>query len=216
MTDAQSSITLGVTPPVNVFPPIRYLAGNTEVGFGGSATAAVFTVDRFNSTLPDVESFVVTSDGTVYFRDLNAGIIKIDPVDGVARTWIAKTGTTSGDGGAASSATLRDSIKIALDYSDNLLIYDYNRIRRVDKSTGIINTIIGGGGSTLDDVAPLSVSFSYVGAPNTAALSPRTAMPFFATPNGRIYFMTEGYSSTLWSAGRVRYYDPVSNTVKSL
>jgi hypothetical protein len=63
------------------------------------------------------------------------------------------TGGFSGDGGAATNASLNDPDGVAVDGAGNVFIADYNnqRIRKVD-TNGIINTIIGGGTSYADDL----------------------------------------------------------------
>ena len=55
----------------------------------------------------------------------------------------------SGDGGAASSAQLYYPCGVAVDVSGNVFIADYfnHRIRLVTKSTGLITTYAGNGGS---------------------------------------------------------------------
>jgi trimeric autotransporter adhesin len=64
-------------------------------------------------------------------------------------TTVAGAGTAgySGDGGAATSATLDYPRGVALDSSGNLYIADYNSsvVRKVDASTGYISTVAGNG-----------------------------------------------------------------------
>ena len=58
-------------------------------------------------------------------------------------------GGFSGDGGAAASAQLYSPSGVAVDVSGNVFISDYSnhRIRLVTKSTGLITTYAGNGGS---------------------------------------------------------------------
>ncbi|MBI2860404.1 MAG: hypothetical protein HYX91_02705, partial [Chloroflexi bacterium] len=62
-------------------------------------------------------------------------------------TTVAGTGTLGygGDGGAATSAQLRNPYGVAVDSGGNLFIADYenHRIRKVAASTGIITTVAG-------------------------------------------------------------------------
>lgn len=87
-------------------------------------------------------------EGNFYFSDfLGCKIRKID-TSGIITT-IAGNGIVgfSGDGGLAVSSQLKYPEGIALDASGNLLIADHQnyRIRKVDKTTGIITTIVGSG-----------------------------------------------------------------------
>ncbi len=90
--------------------------------------------------------------GNVYIGDTyNNRIRKITVSTGIIST-IAGTGTSSysGDGGAATSATLNWPQGIAFDSSGNIYIADTKNhlIRKVTVSTGIISTIAGTGASS--------------------------------------------------------------------
>ena len=65
------------------------------------------------------------------------------------RLGIASTSSTdaNGDGGAATSATLREPYDLVVDQSGNLLISDTGnrRIRKLDTATGLISTVVGNG-----------------------------------------------------------------------
>ena len=87
--------------------------------------------------------------GNIYIADqVNHRIRKVTVSTGIIST-IAGTGTSSysGDGGAATSATLYYPHGVALDTASNVYIADtYNhRIRKVTISTGIITTFAGTG-----------------------------------------------------------------------
>ena len=77
-------------------------------------------------------------------------IIQVRSIDVI--TTIAGTGTSSfsGDGNAATSATLNRPLQLDVDSSGNVYIVDHNnnRIRKITVSTGIISTIAGTGSST--------------------------------------------------------------------
>ncbi len=110
--------------------------------------------------------FILLFSGNVYISDsLNYRIRKVTVSTGIITT-IAGTGTNSysGDGGAATAATLNSAIGVTLDLSGNskictfilLIIFalsgnvyiadgDNQRVRKVTVSTGIINTIAGTG-----------------------------------------------------------------------
>jgi hypothetical protein len=88
----------------------------------------------------------VSRDGTIDFA--GGFILRIDP-DGIVRM-TANAGsncTFSGDGGDALKASVCQAWDVLRDSSGNVLIADTNdnRIRRVDRKTGIIATIAGSG-----------------------------------------------------------------------
>src|SRR5438874_315381 len=89
------------------------------------------------------------ADGHLYIAERDNHVIrKIDAKTGVIST-LAGTGVAgfSGDGGPASRAQLRQPHSIAVPGRDQLLICDIgnHRIRRVDLSTGVIDTYSGTG-----------------------------------------------------------------------
>lgn len=143
--------TLGSTVFLNSAPmnenKLKILAGNTDDGLNGSALTAVFNVwgsQAYNSN--GVKNrLAVSEDGKFFYIDVTRGLLWIDPSTGVLKKFINSTGTSSGDGGNVSAATLNQASAIALDSTNNLLIWDLNRIRKVNLSTMIITTIIGGG-----------------------------------------------------------------------
>src|SRR5262249_51489936 len=127
--NAASTVTSAI-PPMNVFPPINFLAGNPDPGLGGSSSALPFknrqigpiTSQSNTTTNWDVGSFVVTSQGGIYFRDYDNGVLWVDPANGNVSRLIAITGTATGDGGPAASATLNWPYRLDLDYEDRLYI----------------------------------------------------------------------------------------------
>lgn len=207
LTTSATSISLNAAQ-------IRFLAGNTDPGTNSNAKAAMFFSVLPSNDYGDSQQLVVTNTGVVYFRDANRGILVVDPNDGLQKTFIPMTGAISGDGGPASSATLREPYKIALDYQNRLLIFDYNRIRRVDLNVTppTISTIIGGGASTSDGVAPLNVQITSIG---WNQFNSRLIM-FTALPNGNIYFQSENYVTSPSAGYRIRVYNPTTDLVTSL
>jgi hypothetical protein len=208
-TDAAGFTTLSTSSWLNI-STINFIAGNTDLGLGGSASSAVLLFESVTSVVTDPNSLAVKSDGTIFYRDRTRGILKLDPATGVISSYIPQTGTATGDGGQATDATLRQARRITLDFSagERLLIWDHDRIRRVE-ANGVINTIIGGGASTADNVDPLSVSISPM-----PSMNDHMGKAFFAMPNGNIYFHSDGGASGAVGL-RVRYLDAASNTVKS-
>jgi len=89
----------------------------------------------------------VTASGVIYIADtLNHRVRKID-TNGIITT-VAGNGMKglSGDGGLATSASLKYPLAIAVDHAGNIFIADAHnhRVRKVNTS-GIISTIVGGG-----------------------------------------------------------------------
>jgi len=117
------------------------VAGNGTYGFlgdGGAATGA---------SLGSPDGVAVDGAGNLYIADLyNRRIRKVDT--GGRISTVAGDGTYgfSGDGGAATSASLSSPTGVAVDGAGNLYIADQGnqRIRKVDTS-GRISTVAGSG-----------------------------------------------------------------------
>lgn len=205
VADSTSALTYGTSLPLNS-SPIRILAGNTDPGLGSAATAVILqTVDQATHTgYPG--QIVVTDDGIVFIRD-NRGLIRIHPSDGIATLWIPDGTAIAGENVPATSATLANVFKIALDYNNGLLLWDYDRIRRVDLNTNIISTFIGGGAQTADGIAPTQLQMS-------GGMGATTS--FFALPNGNVYFQSSLYAGTTNGGAKIRIYNAADNTIQSL
>lgn len=118
---------------------ISTVAGNGNYGFSGDGGPAT------SASLASPYGVAVDAAGNLYIADIsNYRIRKVTPA-GVIST-IAGNGSSgfSGDGGAATSASISDVYKVAMDANGNLYIPDYgnNRIRKVAPS-GTISTIAG-------------------------------------------------------------------------
>lgn len=122
---------------------ISTIAGNGTQGFagdGGLATAA-------NLKYP--LSVTLDSLSNIYIADqYNNRIRKVDALTGIITT-VAGNGIQGfgGDGAAANSAQLNLPSSVSIDPLGNLYIADQynNRIRKVNNSTGIIQSIVGKG-----------------------------------------------------------------------
>ena len=109
-----------------------------DSGDGGSPLEATFRSPRALTFGPS---------GTLYIADsFNDRVRKIE--DGMVST-VAGTGVFgfSGDGGPATAAQLNFPTGVAVDVEENLFIVDdFNqRVRRVDRQTGFIDTVAGDG-----------------------------------------------------------------------
>jgi gliding motility-associated-like protein len=155
------------------------------VGDLGPATLA-----RFNNPT----GMVVDRDGTMYVLDNGNNCLRKLSVDGVITT-VAGNGSRgfSGDGGPASAARFSigsstpASGGIAIDKAGNIYITDQenNRIRRINKADGIINTVVGNGvyGDDGDGGPALAASINCY--PTAIALDSKGNI-YIATGNNRI------------------------------
>ncbi len=132
-------------------------------GFAFDASGNLYIADTGNNRIQKVDpASVVTTvpgtfdqpwsiaisskDGSLYIADFGSNrILKVDPL-GVVTT-VVGTGIASysGDGQAATSATLNSPSSVAIDPADNLYIADSenNAVRKVISSTGKIATLAG-------------------------------------------------------------------------
>ncbi|MYG02134.1 MAG: hypothetical protein F4173_07605 [Acidobacteriia bacterium] len=120
---------------------IEKLAGtgmSGNLGDGGASSEASFAYPQ---------GIAVDAVGNVYVADTwNHRVRRIDAATGVIET-IAGTGEDgdSGDSGLASEARLSRPEGVAVDAAGNVFVADTNngRIRRIDSSTGVIETFAG-------------------------------------------------------------------------
>lgn len=135
---------------------ISTVAGKGVVGYSGDGGQAT------NAELKFPIDVALDKSGNLYIADINSNVIRKVDGAGVIST-IAGKGVAgyTGDGKAATSATLRDPYAVCVDTSGNIFITDNSNqvIRMVDHVTGIITTIAG------DGVA----GYSGDGGPATAA-----------------------------------------------
>jgi len=121
---------------------ITTIAGTGTAGYSGDGGPA--TQAELNWPV----GLALASDDSIYFAEAGSNVVrKIDP-SGIITT-VAGNGTAgfSGDGGPATTATLRSPRSVLLDGSGNLYIADQSnrRVRKADAVTGIITTVAGNG-----------------------------------------------------------------------
>jgi|GEM_PF-2086848 len=144
-------------------------AGLAELiaGTGQNSHNVVDGVPAKGTAIGEPNYVAVDADDNIYFIDFtNARIRKIDR-DGILST-VAGNGSYgfSGDGGPATSAQFNlaynDIGGLAIDPDGNILLLDTSnqRIRRISKSTGVIETIAGPtfNGHQLDNIRAMTVA----------------------------------------------------------
>jgi len=208
--DLDGAVAAASSGPFNVSPPLRFLAGNTDPATDVSAGSTVF-LNQLDPVQPDAASLVVTPTGAAYFRDAARGLLKIDPADGVVRVLIPFGAASSGDGGPARQATLRAVGRLALDQQGRVLLFDHDRIRRVDPGAPgePITTVVGGGSSTADGVTGPEVQLEVDDGAGKHRL-------LFTLPNGDLYFRGDGLWKSPAGGARIRVLRAASGRVESL
>jgi sugar lactone lactonase YvrE len=144
---------------------ITTVAGNGTPDFSGDGGAAT------SAALNSPSAVFVDGAGNLFISDAGNNRIRRVDTTGAIRT-VAGNGTSgfSGDGGLATSAGMGFARGVFVDRTGNLFIADgfNNRIRKVDATTGTIQTVAGGG-------AP-AVGLGDGGPATSAALSVATGV----------------------------------------
>jgi len=126
---------------VNTNGVISTVAGNGTNGFSGDGQAAT------NASLSDPAGLAVDAQGDVFISDAGNNRVREVGTNGIILT-VAGNGTNgfSGDGQAATNASLSSPAGLAVDAWGNLYIADSGnkRVRRVD-TNGFISTVAGNG-----------------------------------------------------------------------
>lgn len=197
VTDSGGATVYEVSNPINT-GAVNFLSGNTSLGIGGMATNSIligYGESAYNDS-SDPQAIAVTKTGFIFYRYYGRGLVYISPQDGILRDLALTTGTMSGDGSNVLNATFKSLGKITKDYNDNILLWDFDRIRKINTSTTpwTITTLFGGGADSSDGALGLSASIT---SSNNDTLTP--------TPNGKIYF---------YKGLEIWYYDPTDLKVK--
>src|SRR3989337_1422904 len=140
IADTSNHIVRKVIAGGNIVNVAGRPGNNGYSGDGGPATSA---------RLRSPEDVALDSNGDMYIADTgNCRIRKVDAATSIITTY-AGTGTCgyNGDGAAATTRRIRSPGQLAFDGNGNLYVADTgnDRIRRIDKITGIITTVAGGG-----------------------------------------------------------------------
>ena len=195
---------------------ITTIAGGNGNGYNSDNIAATST------KLAYPEGVAVDSSGNFYIADSsNCRIRKVTASTGIITT-IAGTGVSgfSGDGSAATSATLNQPHNVALDLSGNVYFSDWcnHRIRKVTASTGIITTIAGSGAAGQgvgsyngDNIAATSATLNDpVGV--AVDLSGNVYIGDYDNHRTRKVTVSTGNITTIAGGGSVGYSDNVEAT----
>jgi DNA-binding beta-propeller fold protein YncE len=148
-------------------------------GDGGPATAA---------GIHGARAVKVAADGTVYILERQGSTLRaVNPQSGVITT-VAGTGERGyrGDNGPALAAVFDAPKELAIDREGNLLIVDTENhaIRRVDISSGIVVTIVGGRQGGAGDGGPAIAAA--LDRPHGAAIAADGSIYIGDTNNHRI------------------------------
>jgi trimeric autotransporter adhesin len=134
-------------------------------GDGGQATAAAFFFPHSVNLDPTDTFMNIADSGDSRVRQVNTGT-------GIIST-IAGTGVAgfSGDGGPASAAQINSPRAPSYDSLGNLYFVDTSnhRVRKIDKTTGIITTVVGSGGFAAESQGCDGGGYSGDGGPATSA-----------------------------------------------
>lgn len=131
--------------------------------------------------------FAFDSSGNLYVAAQSGNVVMKYLPDGTSSTYVGTgIGSSTGDGGAATSATINAPMDIAMDLNGNLFIAEFGsaRIRKVT-SAGIISTVLGDGAS------------SYAGDGGLASSAKTTGAWGITTDGGGNIFFAERQSGTI-------------------
>ncbi len=146
--------------------------------------APISTVPVAVSSRGYLYGLTVTANGDLY--DVDEQLCVVNKYTAGVTTTVAgsvcATGIPTGDGGPATSATLRSPSKVAVDGAGNLYIVDLVTIRKVDAHTGLISTVAGTGtgGYTADGALAVNADIYSYGV--------------VLDGSGNIYFSDDTYS----------------------
>lgn len=216
--NTSGAVVFANSSPINV-QSLDLIAGNTESGAGGSASAAIFLSDpESQATVPKTRSLVVTQKGIVYINDFQKGVLTVEPSTGFLKVFIPKRSDCIPNASIANvaSACVKEGMGIVLDQNEDLLIHDGDRIRKVylSQSPQRIETIIGGGSNSSDSVTnPLQ----YKMATPSNGINRADYFSYKVLPNNDILLVTDSPDHRpIKNGGGARLYSDATKTLSSL
>ena len=193
---------------------ITTVAGTGGVGYNGDGIPAA------QATLNSPSEIATDATGNLYIVDTwNCAIRKVDAATRLITTVAGSERCGfAGDGGMATLAQINFPNAVAIDVQGRIFISDYGnrRVRMVDMSTGIINTVAGTGqqNSTGDQGPATSAS---VKTPSGVLVHPDEFLYIADSGSANVRAVAIATSSTPPAntiSGTIRYYStstPVSN-----
>ncbi|SRR5579871_150745 len=179
---------------------LTVLAGNGFLGFSGEGGLAT------NAAMGSPWGIAFDNAGNLYISDLTNGRVRRLTPSGIISTY-AGNGTQgfSGDGGAATSASLNQPTGVAVDSSGNLYIADRsnNRIRQVTPG-GTITTVAGNGQAGFSGDGGLATS-AMLNGPLAVAVDAAGNVYIADTLNNRIRKVSGGTITTVAGSGVGNY-----------
>lgn len=165
---------------------ISTIAGTGQARFGGDGGPSE------SAALNEPVALALDGHGHLYIADQSNNRVRMIELSSGTITTAAGTGESgyTGDGKAATESAIAGPSGVAVDQVGNLYIADTfsSRIRKVDRKTGLIETLVGGTGD-----------FQY--APGQNESSPNLSRPYAIAihPDGRILITdTDNHLIRVW------------------
>ena len=196
--DKNDQITYVTALPLNS-KSFNQVAGNTDPGLGGSASAAIFF--NYNSSSyfqADPQSLVITNSGNIIFRDIKRGIILVQPENGIQQVLVPLKEGIERNGSLPQATLSYPFAKIALDYQDRIVVSDLHSVRIIDLEKQTIEPVIGGGVNSVLENDVTAFDFKYENCYNDC--------PIIPLPNGDLFFMTARDLNTTSGGAGLRLY----------
>jgi hypothetical protein len=175
-------------------------AGTGPTGYSGDGSAATA------ATLFNPSGAVYDAAGDLYFSDARNNVVRMIAVGTGTITTVAGSGAQgySGDGGAATAASLDQPMGLALDASGNLYIADsHNHVIR--KVTGTTISTVAGTGTAGFSGDGASASAATLFLPEGVAVDSNGNLYIGDTGNQRIRKVTAGTIATVAGTGQQAY-----------
>ena len=160
-TTRDCTVAISFTPSVpgldrSTLTTTNTVAGTSTIGFTGTGVVPALSIDpgtaaAFGSGLNQPQSVAQDGNGNLFIADTaNNRVLRFN-ISSQTQTLVAGTGTAgyTGDGAAATAATLRGPKAVAVAADGTLYIADTgnNVVRSVDPVAGTISTFAGGASS---------------------------------------------------------------------